>query len=111
MCKKMKILIFILFLISSPAIAGNLICPKQISKGEGSWPIPESSFTKEAAQVAMRKLNLYLSKGTSDMDSVMIDNQILMVRGYLLKERVKDGVPDAKEEFCEFLKNDAFVQH
>lgn len=82
-----------------------------MSKGEGHWPIPESAFTQGAAKKATQNLSKYITKGTYGMDTIAIDNDILMIKGYLLKSRVKTDMPFVKEDFCDFIKNEAYVQH
>ena len=98
MCKKMKILLFLSILFSWSVNAEESICPKVKSKGEGHWPIPESSFTKEAAKSALEKLDKYISEGTYGMDTVMIDNNFISLKGYLLKSRVETDMPFVKED-------------
>lgn len=107
----MKKIIPIFFVISSLASASENICLEEKSKGEGSWPIAELSFTKEAAKKSVEKLKKFISSGTDGMDSEGISNELLMVRGYLLKSRVGTGMLGEKEEFCNFIKNEAYVQH
>lgn len=111
MCLKMiRVFIFYIAIISS-ANANESICPGVTSTGEGNWPIKESSFTKKAAITASNKLAQYISNGTQEIDSVVIDNDILMIRGYLLKSRVDKNILGSKEEFCGFIKHQAYVQH
>lgn len=107
----MRNILFLIAFISSSTFADENICPKVISKGEGNWPIQESAFTKETAKKSLKKLSKFISAGTYGMDSVAIDNELLILRGYLLKSRVKTGMLGSKEEFCRFIKDEAYVQH
>lgn len=100
-----------MILISLSANADESICPKVISKGESSWPIPESAFTKEAAINALQNIGKYISDGTYGMDALVMDNDFLMIKGYLLKSRVNTDMPFVKNDFCNFIKNEAYVQH
>ena len=92
--------------------------PKAESEGEGSaWYIPESAFTKEAANKALQNLNNQISKGVKGRD-FLIDNDLKMIKGYLfisyLEEHKRDfGTNDIslKNQFCEFLRNEAVVSH
>ena len=107
----MKIFVIILSSLFTSALASDQICENIKSKGEGHWPMSESAFTEEEAIKAMNKLNKYLTVGTNDIDSVSIDNQLLIIRGYLLKSRAIEEILFAKEEFCDFMYNDAHIQH
>jgi hypothetical protein len=92
--------------------------PKAETEGEGArWYIPESAFTKEAANNALQELSAQVNKGVKGRD-FLVENELRMIKGYLyrayLAEHKKEfGTDDVflRKEFCAFLRNDAFVSH
>ena len=102
------------------AAADELICEPIKSSGEGHWPIPESAFTKKNAIDKLEKL-----KSLMDVPAVLIEdlesrkhNTFVIFEGYILKKRIaeleaenSDLVFKAKEAFCKFLENEAYVSH
>lgn len=86
------------------------------------WYIPESAFTKEAANKeaankALRVLSNQVSKGVKGKD-FLIENELKMVKGYLylayLAEHKKEfGKEDMelRNEFCKFLSEEAYISH
>lgn len=94
-------------------------CPKvpESQKEEGPWHIPESAFTKEAANKALKDLSAQVNEGVRGRD-FLIENDLNMIKGYLyrayLAQHEKDfGSEDAEltKEFCDFLKAQAYVNH
>jgi len=98
-------------MLSSLSHAEKLLCPKVLSQGEGNWPISESTFTEAAAKEALNKLQIYISLNAPPVDTVIIDNELLMVRGYILKARAGEGLVGSKDDFCRFIKESAYLQH
>src|SRR6266446_5267795 len=92
--------------------------PTPENEGEGgAWYIPESAFTKEAANKALQNLSTQINKGVKGRD-FLIDNDLKMIKGYLfisyLEEHKREfGTNDVslKNQFCKFLRNEAFVSH
>jgi hypothetical protein len=94
-------------------------CPKlPEAKKEGDrWYIPEAAFTKEAADKALKRLSEQIDVGVSGKD-FLVNNDLLMIKGYLYRAYLDEhektfGSEDLEltKEFCNFLKNDAYVQH
>jgi len=82
-----------------------------------SWYIPESAFTKEAVNEALRELGSQVNNGVARHD-FLVDNELKMVKGYLylayLAENKKEfGTDDEglREEFCKFLNEEAYISH
>lgn len=92
--------------------------PKSESEEEGAaWYIPEAAFTKEAANKALQNLSTQINKGVKGRD-FLVDNELRMIKGYLfvsyLAEHKREfGTLDVslRNDFCEFLRNEAFVSH
>ncbi len=103
-----SILIFITMLYSLSA-ASETVC--ESPEGKGGWKVPESAFTKKAAEESLEKLKRYTSNGTDGMDSTSFFNEFTIIRGYLLKSRTTTDMSGTKKEFCEFLKKDAYIRH
>src|SRR5882672_11198837 len=55
--------------------------PKAEKEGD-AWYIPESAFTKEAANKALQNLSTQINKGVKGRD-YLIDNDLKMIKGYL----------------------------
>jgi len=80
------------------------------------WYIPESAFTKEAANTALANLQSQVNGGVAGRD-FMVNNDLRMIKGYLylsyLEEHKKQfGEVDTvlRGQFCSFLK-EAIVEH
>lgn len=81
------------------------------------WFIPESAFTKEAANKALRELTSQVNKGVTGRD-FLVDNEFKMIKShlylvYLAEHEKQFGREDSslREEFCSFLHEEAFVSH
>jgi len=90
--------------------------PKADSERD-AWHIPESAFTKEAANKALKNLNDQVNAGAKGRD-FLVGNDLKMIKGYLyrayLEEHKRAFGEDDKEllkEFCRFLREEAFVEH
>ena len=118
---KRMILLFIVFVVSQivNADAPNQYCksmPKAEKEGD-AWYIPESAFTKENALKALKELESQINDGVSGRD-FMIENELVMIKGhlylaYLAEYKKEFGEEDVylKEDFCKFIKNEAYVRH
>ena len=134
----MRIIIgLILMLLSSISFAEEY-CTKVQSSGEGHWPIPEDEFNIENANTAIEELKKLISAyspGSSiTPDAVYlneVENHQMMIKGYMLKSMLdkyikkennrtvtenmmeyhKSTVGYLKEEFCGFVKHDAYIRH
>jgi hypothetical protein len=102
-------------LVTHSLYAGEL-CPGV--KQSGTWSIPESAFTREEANKALRALEFQVNKRWEGAGWLNIENHLKMVKGYLFKVhlngyRKKFGEDDAilKDEFCKFLENDGHIEH
>jgi len=90
--------------------------PKAEKEGD-SWYIPESAFTKEAANKALKELGNQVNNGVRGRD-FLIENELKMVKGYLYlaylaeykKEFGKED-EDLRDEFCKFISEEAYVSH
>ena len=99
--------------------AEELICEVIESQGEGHWPIPESAFTRENAIEKLNRLKKLL-----DAPATLIDleshkhNAFVIYEGYVLKKRIAEleinsteYATAAREAFCRFLVEKAYVSH
>ena len=102
----------------SAVFAKEYCTPMPKAEKEGDpWYIPESAFTKEAANKALRELSNQVNKGVKGKD-FLTENELKMVKGYLylayLTEHKKEfGKEDSelRNEFCKFLSKEAYVSH
>jgi len=119
--------LFLLALISASATSENLCDPVK-SSDEGHWPIPEESFTKEAAIKAADDLKYLLSNAGSpdkffaknvgiDFESA-VRNDLVLIEGYMLKVNAENDLKENNQSskwslkaWCDFLKNDAVTWH
>ena len=85
-------------------------CSPVTSAGEGHWPIDEVTFTKERARKALESLSKHINQVDTQMDFVAIDNDLLQVKGYLLRAYAMDS-EIMVQDFCDFIESEAFVQH
>ena len=90
--------------------------PKAAKEGD-RWNIPEEALTKEEANKAMKELQTLIDKGWAGLD-FDVHNPTVRIKGYLyrsyLEEYKKENGEDdkyVKEEFCKFIRNEAFVSH
>lgn len=86
------------------------LCAPVTSHGEGHWPIDEKSFTQAEAMKALETLSTYVNEVDPRPDFVAIENDLLLVKGYLLKDYALHS-DDYVEYFCEFIQTEAYVQH
>jgi hypothetical protein len=90
--------------------------PKAQKEGH-PWYIPEAAFTKAAATKALKELSDQVTKGVSGKD-FQVENELKMIKGhlylaYLAESKKEFGKVDIglRDEFCKFLRNEAFVSH
>lgn len=76
--------------LNSRASEGRF-CSPVASVGEGHWPIDEAEFTKERARKALDSLSKYIDQVDTRMDFVSIDNDLLQVKGYLLRAHAMES--------------------
>ena len=118
--KNMKRIFQLLILswVLAPAVlfAQGPVCPGV--RVEGSRAIPETAFTREEAGRSLRILNELTRDGAKGADWDIVENNLKMVKGYLYKvfldaHKAELGKEDSvlKQQFCEFLKTEAFLQH
>ena len=86
------------------------LCKPVTSHGEGHWPIDEKSFTQAEAMKALEKLSTHVNEVDPRVDFVAIENDLLLVKGYLLKAYALHSDDDV-EYFCEFIQTEAYVRH
>lgn len=86
-------------------------------KESDRWYMPESAFTKVAANKALRELNNQVNNGVRGKD-FLVENELKIVKGYLylayLTEHKKEFGSEDRElqnEFCRFLSEEAYVSH
>jgi len=99
------------------AFAKDYCQPMPKAKNEGDpWYISESAFTRKAANEALKELSHQVNTGVKGRD-FLIDNELIMVKGYLYRAYLEEhekafGKEDTelREEFCKFL-NKAYVSH
>jgi hypothetical protein len=111
--------LFVMLLFAHNVVFAKDYCkpmPKAEKEGD-SWYIPESAFTKEAANKAPKELGNQVNHGVRGRD-FLIENELKMVKGYLylayLAEHKKEfGKEDEelRDEFCKFLSEEAYVSH
>lgn len=94
------------------------LCPavKAPEKSEARWAIPEEAFTGQAAKRELTKLNQLLGADGLTADSIAWENSFVLIEGWYLKRQAleakkhgENGVPIS--DFCDFLKNRAYVHH
>ena len=95
--------------LSVPAV--ETLCKPVVSTGEGHRPIPEFEFTKAEAERALHSLSEQVERGTLEADFVTFENNLMRVRGYLLRLYAEKGGKSDVEAFCEFIKNEAYLHH
>jgi hypothetical protein len=110
--------LFVLFL--GQAAAGGDYCPtmpKPEKEGD-TWYISESAFTKEEANKALKELQAQINTEWNGADFIYVKNPLKMVKGYLFrvyldgyKKEFGEDDKSLKEEFCRFIRDEAFVSH
>ena len=112
------LLLAALLLVAESTSAAN-ICPAmpRPQKEGDTWYIPEEAFTKEEADKALKELQTLINKGWGERD-FDLHNPTVRIRGYLYrsyleKYKKENGEDDkyVKEEFCQFIRKEAFVSH
>ena len=112
MCKKMKTIItFLLITFSLSIYAEETFCKKIESRGEGHWPLPEKAFTKERANKALKSLKEFTKNGSMGDDYVKVENELMFIKGYMLKIFLNPKDKTMLKEFCSFIENEAYVKH
>ena len=104
-------LLILLIIVSFSSYAEETLCNKIESKGEGHWPIPEKAFTKERANQALEILSNFTNKGTMDADYVSAENELIFIKGYMLKTFLRLGDKEMLKEFCAFIETEAYARH
>jgi hypothetical protein len=108
-----------LLLIGQSAVAGDYCPPMPKPQKEGGpWYIPESAFTKEEANRALKELQSQINTEWNGADFINVENRLKMIKGYLFRlyldgYRKQFGQDDKalKEEFCRFMREQAFISH
>jgi hypothetical protein len=117
-------LLFFICLLSIPllgplAVAADYCTPMPKAEKEvDRWYIPESAFTKEEANKAIKELQGQANSEWNGADFISVENRLIMIKGYLFRVYLDDyrkrfGEDDkfTKEEFCRFIREEAFVRH
>ena len=100
------------------ADAKDYCSPQPKAKSESdTWYIPESAFTKAAANKALQNLTTQVNHGVKGLD-FMIETDLVMIKGYLYlsyiaqhKKQFGKDDPELIRQFCVFLAKDAYVSH
>jgi hypothetical protein len=94
------------------------LCPDVTARStaEGRWPIPEDAFTKQSAERELRKLRRLLGPEGSSVDSIAWENSFVYLEGWYLKRQALDATKRGETkpfvvDFCNFVKNRAYVRH
>ncbi len=108
-----KLLVLIFGLCSVTCFASDPYCEPVEAKGEGHWPIPEEKFTELNAMQAIEKLSMSIKDAESEYFEPFPrnENDLLMIRGFLLKSSIGKYNGWGLDEFCRFIKEEAFVRH
>jgi hypothetical protein len=112
-------LILLIPLILQPAVAADYCPPMPKPEKEGdSWYIPESAFSKEEANKALNQLQSEINTEWNGADFVAVENRLKMIKGYLFRlhlegYRKQFGRDDKLllEEFCRFIREQAYISH
>lgn len=94
------------------------LCPTTIKqdKREGLWPLPEEAFYELLARQELTKLNRLLGPDGIVADSIAWENSFVFIEGWLLKRQALEAKARGEgghfvSDFCEFLKNRAYIHH
>lgn len=94
------------------------ICPAPPtpSGAEGDWRIPEEAFTEAVARDALAKLEQLLGPDGVAVDPGAWETHFVYLEGWYLKrqalEALSRGAPEPSvTDFCEFLRDRAYVRH
>jgi hypothetical protein len=105
--------------LGQSAVAADY-CPSmpKAEKEADLWYIPESAFTKEEANKALVELKSQVNNDWNGADYQNVENRLKMIKGYLFrvyldgyKKQSGEEDKNLKEEFCRFIRNEAFVSH
>ena len=108
----MKTIIIILLISFSHSIyAEKTLCKIAESRGEGHWPLPEEAFTKERANKALKKLGKFTNQGLMGGDYVNVENELMFIKGYMLKKFTDPKDKTMVNMYCSFIENEAHVIH
>ena len=107
----MRILIVSLFLILSPSINADRLCATN-EKVESDMRIPESYFSKENAEAALKKLQGIVSDSDKNYEWITIPNSLKIIEGYVLRRDALASTGAAMEykvsAFCTFMETSAW---
>ena len=108
----MKIIITLLLItLSSAVFSEETLCKRVESKGEGHWPLPENAFTKERANKALKTLGKFTKNGSMGTDYVKVENELMFIKGYMLKTFLDPKDKVMLKEYCTFIETEAYVKH
>jgi hypothetical protein len=110
--------LFVLFLGQS--VSATDYCPpmKKAEKEGDPWYIPESAFTRAEANKALGALRSQVNKDWAGADWPNVENHLKMIKGYRFrvyldgyKKEFGEDDKILREEFCRFIRDEAFVSH
>ena len=105
------IITFLLITFSLSIYAEETVCKKTESRGEGHWPLPEKAFTKQRANKALKALEEFTKNGAMSADYVKVENELMFIKGYMLKTFLNPKDNSMLKEYCSFIENEAYVKH
>ena len=109
----------LILLIPQLSVAADYCPPMPKPEKEGDpWYIPESAFTKDEANKALNQLQSEINTEWNGPDFVTVENRLKMIKGYLFRlhlegYRKQFGREDKAlmEEFCRFIREQAYISH
>lgn len=94
------------------------LCPAiaMQEKSEGQWSIPEDAFTAQAAMRELQKLNQLMGEDSLTADSITWETSFVIIEGWYLKRQALEARKRGDgglfiADFCNFMKNRAYVHH
>lgn len=108
-----------ILLIAQAAAAADYCpaMPKPEKEGD-RWYIQESAFTREEANKALNQLQSEVNTDWNGTDFAMVEKRLKMIKGYLFRLHLegykKQFGRDDKvlmEEFCRFIREQAYISH
>ncbi len=106
-----KLLYSVCILIISFSVNAKNICPVN-EKIESDMRIPESHFTKENAEAALKKINAIVAGNDEVYEWVTVPNMQRIVEGYILKRDAENATGALAEfeisQFCTFMESSAW---
>ena len=107
----MKYSVLILFFVCSFSSAAKDLCP--INKNiESDMRIPESHYSKENAEQAIKKLHGIISENDKVYEWITVPNAMKTIEGYVLKRDALSAKGAMKEyhvsAFCTFMESSAW---